>query len=245
MNNPRNWKFEALATMMIITGAILVVIVGFKTINEIDPNSSFMEVTVHRDEQMCVNLTCGGLYCLFTQPVGCDSSIRFLKIGETDSFCNYYRGCKWDVEIVTNSDYDNRSRSLYIVGESGDIKYFPQLELLKRKFIDITKYVNENEGIRLVEWALSEDTRSTSMNTCGNTHPELLTDNERCGSYNIYLADSVYTTGVKKKYELEVGNRLFFIVVSIVSVGCMNFVMVWMYGSFLKARKEADRRHTD
>jgi len=245
LGNPRNWKFEALATMMVITGIILVIIMSIKTLDEIDPNTSFLEVTVHKDELMCVNITCGGLYCLFTQPVGCDASVRFLKLGETDSFCNAYKGCKWDVEVVTDAGYDNRSRAMFVMDDGGAIKYFPQLEQLTRKFIDITKYVDRIEDTVTVEWSLTEDTRSTSMKTCGNTHPELFNDNDRCGAYNIYLASAVYTTGVKKKYELEVGNKMFYTFTSMVTVLFMQLILTWVYGNHLTARKEADQRHTD
>lgn len=240
-NNPSNWKFEALATQMVLIGVLLVILVGKERIANVDPKTSIMVSTVHDDEKVCTNMTCGGLYCLFTQPIGCDVSFMFLKTGETAEVCNSRKGCNWDVEIVTSSNYDDRSSSLCIAPK----KCFPQLELLKRRFVDITKYVSQHGELELVEWAITEDTLSASMPSCGNSHPELIDDNDRCGSYNIYMDNTVYTKDAKQKYELDQSVNVFWIENSAFGILGSYAVLTLLYGNMLKARKQADQRYTD
>ena len=243
--NTTNWKFEALATQMVIIGILLVLIIGFRSLSSIDANSAFMVSTTHSDDKICTNLTCGGLYCYISQPLGCEAQPVFLKLLETAPFCNSRAGCNWEAEIVTDSNYDNRSRSLFIMSDSGKISYFPPLEQSKRQFIDVTMYVTKNSDLTLVDWAISEDTHSASMAACGSSFPDLILPNSRCGAYNIYMANTVYTSEVKQKYQLESDIRMFWILNSVTGVYVLFYGLTWSYGEMLKAKKKANHRASD
>lgn len=209
------WRCESFFTLLTILGIIFVIIFGLQTMAQLDPTDAFMASSIAKD-QICVNITCGGHYCQFTQPLACDQTPIHLKKNEVEEFCTPRENCNWDVEILSDSGYDNRSVSLYIDND-GDLTYFPQLENLKKIYVSITKYINTQTGNTIVDWDITSQTLSKKMDKCtysGNMSPET-----RCGSYNIYFANTIYESAVTQRYTTElsiIGGWVFSVCVGIV-----------------------------
>lgn len=245
---PFNWKFETFSTMMVLIGFFLVIYTGIQLLVSVDPKSAFMTSTrVKSTEPVCANFTCGALYCMFSQPHGCEPTVIFLKRGESGELCNTLPGCNWDAEVVTESNYDSRSTCVYIISSTGKPSYFAQLENNKRQFIDVTKYItyHDNAGDTTIEWSTTDDSLSQSMSSCGITHPELIDSTTRCGAYNVYISDIVYKNEVVLKYQLEQGNNQFKILTGLLTVFMTYYYLTYLYGETIIAKRKVDRKHID
>jgi hypothetical protein len=211
----RYWRCESFITQLTLLGAFFVIIFGLQTMAQLDPTDAFMASSIAKD-QICVNITCGGHYCQFTQPLACGQTPIHMKKNEVEEFCTPRENCNWDVEILSDSGYDNRSVSLYIEN-NGELTYFPQLENLKRIYVSITKYINTQTGLTIVDWDISSQTLSKKMEKCsytGNVNPD-----NRCGSYNIYFANTIYESAVTQRYATElsiIGGWVFSVCVAMV-----------------------------
>lgn len=220
---PKYWRCESFFTQLTILGVFFVFVFGLQTMAQLDPTDAFMASSIAKD-QICVNLTCGGHYCQFTQPLACKQNPIHLKKNEMSEFCTPADNCNWDVEILSDFGYDNRSMSLYIQND-GNPTYFPQLENLKKIYVSITKYINTQTGSAIIDWDVTSQTLSKKMEKCtysGNMNPDT-----RCGSYNIYFANTIYESAVTQRYTTElsiIGGWVFSVCVGIVIIftGALN-----------------------
>jgi hypothetical protein len=234
-----NWRFEALATMMVLVGVMLTLVISFRRLNSLDTSSAFLVSTVHNDEQICINITCGGVYCKFTQPLGCDATQKFLHTDEIGTFCNLKENCNWNAEIVTAVNLENRSRSLYVITESGKPRYFPPLQQKKLQDVDIVKYVRTDKRIVTVDWTITENARATAMNNCGSATFSQ-SDMWRCGGYNIYLANVVYTSEAEQKYQQEQGMIMFGVLSSFGGLYTLFAFLSASYGNYRDFKEDVE-----
>ena len=197
--NTKYWRCESFITLLTILGFFFVVSFGIQTMTQLDPTDAFMASTIAKD-QICVNITCGGHYCQFTQLPGCDQTPIHMEKDEVEEFCTPRTNCNWDVEILSDSGYDNRSASLYI-DTDGDLTYFPQLENMKKIYVSLTKYINTQTGETVVNWDITSQTLSKGMTKCN--YNGVIPPDTRCGSYNIYFANTIYESAVTQRYASE------------------------------------------
>lgn len=197
----KSWKCESFASFIALAGIIASIAAGINDIVLLNPNSAWMGSIISDSETTCVNVTCGGYYCDFAQPKNpqCDKSPYHLEKGETLEICNPVDKCDWEVKVVTDSGYENRTFGLYIVENStGDVKNFPQVENFMHQYVDLVKYVNSQFGITVVNWDLQARTKTTKMDVCPTTIP-----NSRCGAYTLFFDKTIFEFASKKRYSIE------------------------------------------
>ncbi len=236
--NNFNWRFEALSTMMALIGMLLILIFAGKELNSLDPKTAYLVSTEHDHQEICVNVTCGSLYCLFKQPVGCETSQRFLQLDEVSLFCNQKTNCNWNVEVVTESGLENRSTSLYIISESGSASYFPPLQHYKLQAVDIQRYSKTDEVTTTVDWSVIENTRAKVMKNCGSSNLIPHMENMRCGAYEMFISSTAYTTETQQKWKQEQENVAFSALAKSVSVYFFFNWLTWSYANMTRLKNE-------
>jgi hypothetical protein len=137
-------------------------------------------------------------------------------------------GCHWIVEVLSTADYDNRSKSLYIT-QDGIPKKFPQLESFKMQGVDIEKYTDSRAGQEITSWNIQLRTESRLMKKCGNN----VQNDQRCGSYEIYLSPVVYEQQARLHYILVCSLLSFGILIAVVSFKTYLNGLLSFYGGIL------------
>jgi len=197
----KSWKCESLASFIALAGILASIATGINEITLLNPNSAWMGSMISESETTCVNVTCGGYYCDIVQPKNnqCDGRPYHLLREETVELCNPVDKCDWEVKVVTDSSYENRTFGLYITESStGDVKNFPQVEHLMHQYVDLVKYVNSQFGTTIIDWDLQARTKTTKMDTCPTTIPD-----SRCGAYTLYFDKTIFEFASKKRYSIE------------------------------------------
>jgi len=226
---PEHWRCESFASLLVLIGALLVLAMGIDQIVQLDPSDAFMASTVVKN-QLCVNLTCGGHYCSFTQPPSCKAPPIHLEQEETAEFCGSGEKCEWNAEVLTSSGFENRSASLYIYNnDTGEQTYFPQLESMMRKFVDVTKYINTQSGVKLTSWDIVPRILSKQLTSCANDLPASVKQDTRCGAYNIYLGNTVYETAMLQRYSLEWTKWMVWIATTIATLIAGFWALIYTY----------------
>ena len=245
-NQPAFWRCEAFATFLALYGVILVSWFGIQEIALLDPSDAFLGVSVVKGG-LCVNLTCSALYCSVTAPQVCKETPVHLKQGESGEFCTPESGCDWNVEVLSDASYENRSTCLSITNPEVEEQqtYFPQLENLKRQFVDITKYVNTQSGIEVIDYSIELRMRSQQMASCGSALPESMKVNTRCGAYSMFLSKTIYETVSKKRYTSDLAILIFFILTSSLTVVAVFWMLLNSYRSVKRLETELQRSHKD
>jgi hypothetical protein len=193
--------FESFTSLMRVTGSVLIFLQFMIWIFNQDKSQAFM-TSIISEQEICVNLTCGGLYCSFKQPKGCDATPKFLHTYEIAEFCSPSEvGCDWSTEVLTTSEYANWTQSVFIYNtDNGLSTFFPPLEGMKQQSVDITKYTDSRSTTPIVQWNIQTRLDSSQMKSCGsNVGPD-----QRCGSYIIYLSKTVWDETAQLRYSLIV-----------------------------------------
>ena len=241
----RFWRCESFATMLAIYGIVLLAWFGGLQISYLNPSDAFMGVSIIK-EGLCLNLTCSGLYCSITAPPSCKKTPIHLTKGDMTELCSSEPGCDWIVEVLSDSSFENRSTCLSIDNPLVDqITYFPQLENMKRIYVDITKYINAQNHHAVVSYDLVSRTRSTQMTSCGAALPESVKTDTRCGSYSIFLADTFYETQSRKRFVTDV---FILLLVTVTAIGTIHPMFSWMLSVYRGAQgleKALQRSHND
>lgn len=226
-----HWRCESFASLLVWIGAILIFAMGIDQIVQLNPSDAFMASTIVKND-LCLNLTCGGHYCSFTQPIECKAAAIHLEQGETAEFCGHGEKCEWKVEVLSNSGFENRSNSVYILNNlTGEKTYFPQLESMMRKYVDVTKYVKQfqQDGEELVEWDVVPRLLSEQMSSCAADIPAAVKQGTRCGSYSIFLDSTVYETAMMQRYSLEWTKWMVWIVSTITTMVLCFYGLIYTY----------------
>jgi len=202
----RFWKCETFASLVVVAGILAVVSSGISEVIKLNPNSAWMASKVDDSTETCVNITCGGYFCDFAQPKldGCQPMPLHLTKGEEIQVCTPRDKCDWEIKVVTDSGYENRSFGLYIYeNTTGDTKTFPQVENMMHQYVDVEKYVNSQFDSTTINWDLQARAITTKMENCPTTIP-----NSRCGAYTIYFAKTIYEFASKQRYSVELSSVL-------------------------------------
>lgn len=236
-DSPRHWKCESFASLMTISAMFLILTAGIYIASLQDPSVALMTSSIS-DEPLCVELTCSALYCLFTQPDGCGVMPKFVQTDTTLEICASEKSnCDWTIEVLSNAGYDQRARTVYIANnETGMIKSFPQLDNLKIVYVTVEKYIDTRYDYQRVDWSLQAHIESKLMTSC-TSFPQL-DSNKRCGSYVVYLSNTIYDQQSKLHYTL---------IVSVIGLLTMLTMAAFpiMIGAFLDVyRWQADFKET-
>ena len=233
--------FEAFTSLMRVTGSILIFWQFMIWISSQDTSQAIMTSTVSQQD-ICVNLTCGGLYCAFKQPKGCDATPKFLHTYETAEFCSPSEvGCDWSTEVLTTSDYANWTQSVFIYNSNGLSTGFPPLEGMKQQNVDITKYIDSRSKTPIVQWNLQTRLDPSQMKSCGsNVEPD-----QRCGSYTIYLSKIVYDETAQLRYSWSVTMFVLGGMATLFSFNMWLAQVTRLYRWAYDFKKKVDPPHTD
>jgi hypothetical protein len=241
----RFWRCEAFATMLCFYGVILVTWFGIQEMAALNPSDAFLGVSVVK-EGLCVNLTCSALYCSITAPLICKQTPVHLRKGEDAELCAPERGCDWTVEVLSDSSYENRSTALSIVNSAvEETTYFPLLENMKQQFVDVTKYVNTQTGSEVVSYDIVLRMRSQQMSSCGVGIPESMKTDTRCGSYSLFLANTVYSTVSRKRYTTDLSNLIFWILTASLTIIALFWGLLSAYRSAKTLEVALQRTHVE
>jgi hypothetical protein len=244
-NQPAFWRCESLATLLAIYGVVLLAWFGGIQVSQLNPSDAFMGVSII-EKGLCLNLTCSALYCSVTAPQSCKKTPVHMKQLETVEFCSADPGCDWNIEVLSDSSFENRSTCVSVDNPQSDqITYFPQLENMKRQFVDITKYVNAQSGYPIVSFDIVSRTRSKQMSSCGAALPESMKTDTRCGSYSMFLVNTEYQTVSRKRYATDLAVIL---LLTIAAIGTLSPMFRWLLGIYRGAKTletELQRSHKD
>jgi hypothetical protein len=234
------WRFESFLSLFFVCGTVVFITEGLLLVGSLDPTEALMTSTVAR-ESVCVNLTCGGLYCSFTQHPACREPPVFMIQSEVYEFCmSSMAGCTWTAEVLSTSDYDNRSKSLYIM-QDGSMTSFPQLESLLVQSVDVEKYVDARAGQQIISWNVQPRTESTLMKTCGNN----VKSDQRCGRYQMFVSPLVYEQKAHLHYVVVCSLLLIGILIAVVSLKyCLNSLLNFHRGVVSFSEKVSSKKFT-
>jgi hypothetical protein len=240
------WRCEAFASFLAFYGVVLVAWFGIQEIALLNPSDAFLGVSVVKGG-LCVNLTCAALYCSVTAPVACKQTPVHLKQMESAEFCSPNPGCDWNVEVLSDASFENRSTCLAIANPQVDEQatYFPLLENMKRQFVDITKYVNTQSGLVVIDYSIALRMRSQQMSSCGAALSESMKTNTRCGSYSMFLSNTIYESLSKKRYTSDLAVMVFFIMTSCLTVVAIFWMLLSSYRNAKTLETALQRTHND
>lgn len=200
------WRCQLLSTLILFSGFIAVVVKLGTDISNLNPSAAWMGSLIETDENICVNVTCGGYYCEFAQPnlQQCKSGPYHLEKGESVELCSTPEKCDWQVKVVTDAGYENRSFGLYIYeNTTGDVKNFPLIENLKHQYVDLIKYVNLQFGNTIVNWDLQTRALTSKMDSCSSNIAD-----SRCGAYTLFFSKQVFIMSTSEKYLNDLLDKL-------------------------------------
>lgn len=186
-----HFMFGAYLTLVFINLCLATILVCYVE----HENFSFSNVAfvTAKPNQLCVNVTCGGFYCSLRLPSECqaESNVYSLLNGESQQLCRH--DCQWTAEVLTTSNFENRTFGLYIMASNGQPIPFPILEGNKRIDVGITKYADRRMSPATNSWRVENQPSSSKYHNCGaSLLPELKQD-RRCGAYRLVLDDDELT----------------------------------------------------
>ena len=227
-NDFYTWKCESFATMLSVSTMFLILVTGIYIVSLQDPSVALMTSSIS-DEPLCVNLTCSALYCLFTQPSSCGVAPKYVQTNTTLEICASEKtNCDWTVEVLSAAGYDQRARTLYIENsETGMIKTFPQLDNYKIAYVTVEKYIDTRYDYQRVDWSLQVHIESKLMTSC--TSFSELSSEKRCGSYVVYLSNTIYDQQSKLHYTLVVSVIGLLTMLTISGYPVMLSILVGLY----------------
>lgn len=202
----RFWKCETFASLIVVSGLLAVLASGINEIIQLNPNAAWMGSIVDEKAVTCINITCGGYYCDFAQPKkdNCMTMPIHVVQDEIVQICTPADKCDWEVKVVTDSGYENRSLGLFVYeNTTGDVKNFPQVENMMHQYVDLIKYVNSQFGTTIINWDIQARTITSKMENCPST-----IQNSRCGAYTIYFAKTIYEFANQQRYSVELSSVL-------------------------------------
>lgn len=150
-------------------------------------NFSFADVAfvTAKPNQLCLPVTCGGFFCSLHLPSECSAPANAYSLlnGETQEICS--NACKWTIEVLTTSSFENRTEGLYVMNWDGERIPFPILEGKLRIDVGIAKYADRRLSPPTDSWRIESLGSFSKYPSCGTSLLPELKQNRRCGAYRL------------------------------------------------------------